>query len=225
MQLEVLVTDAAEAVTAQQAGATRIELVSDREKGGLTPAAHTIQAAVNAVSIPIHAIVRPHDNGFVYDRAQRKEILAGAARLRDLGACGIVFGVLDRMAHVDVEFVQEVVGVSRLPMTFHRAFDATPSLSASYATLAAIEGVARVLTSGGAHSAWEGRVLLRELCCGNTAPSIIAGGGIDGSNLQELLQFTGLREVHVGNGARSGGRLDARKIEQMARLLHARNQR
>lgn len=220
MHLEVLVTDAAEAVTAQQAGATRLELVRAPERGGLTPQIHTVHSVTNAVSIPVNVIVRPHDDGFVYDRTQRREILGTAARLRDAGASGIVFGALERSGHIAGDFVREVVTVARLPMTFHRAFDATPSLSASYTTLAGVEGVERVLTSGGAEAAWEGRFWLRELCCGNTLPYILGGGAITSDNVEELVRFTGLREIHVSRGARSNGSLDAGKIERLARLLN-----
>ncbi|HEV3152788.1 MAG TPA: copper homeostasis protein CutC [Candidatus Baltobacteraceae bacterium] len=219
MHLEVLVTDSAEAVTAQQAGATRLELVSEMERGGLTPPPQTVQSVVHSVTIPVHVIVRPHDDGFVYDRAQRQAILRNAARLRDLGVSGVAFGALDAAGHVDTEFVQEVLSVSRLPMTFHRAFDSTPSLSASYATLAAIEGVERVLSAGGADNAWDGRYWLRELCCGNTTPHILGAGAIDSQNVEALIGFTGLREVHVGRGARTDGSLDAGKIERIARLM------
>lgn len=219
MHLEVLVTDAAEAVTAQQAGATRVELVSEPDLGGLTPEPHTVRSVTNAVSIPVNVIVRPHDDGFVYKRSQRRAILQTAARLHELGASAIVFGALDESGRIEAEFVREVLTVSCLPMTFHRAFDATSNLSASYTALAAIDGVERVLTTGGAADAWEGRFRLRELCCRNTTPFILAGGAITLENAGELVRFTGLREIHVGRGARTNGRLDAQKIQQLARSM------
>lgn len=225
MQLEVLVTDAVEAVVAQLAGATRVELVKDPDCGGLTPSFQTIKAVTQAVSIPVHVIVRPHGNGFNYDRAQRQTILGCAARLRELGAAAVVFGALDAAGRIAAEFVREVLSSSGLPMTFHRAFDQTPSLSAGYAALSEIPGVERVLTAGGAPSAWDGRFWLRELCGGETRPSILAAGAIDAENLQWLVRFTGLREIHVGRGVRTDGALDAKKIEQLVRLLKRRNHR
>ena len=225
MQLEVIVTNAQEALAAQNAGATRVELVSDWQRGGLTPQARTVAAVARAVSLPVYTIVRPTDNGFVYDRTQRSAILESAATMRDLGASGVVFGALDPSRHIDVDFVKEVLSESRLPMTFHRAFDGTPNLSASYASLAEIEGVERVLTAGGAGSAWEGRFWLRELCCGNTIPWILGAGAIDAENLAGLIRFTGLREIHVGGGVRTEGTLDAGKIEKLAHLLHLSGRR
>jgi copper homeostasis protein len=219
MQLEVVVTNASEAVSAQQAGASRVELVAEFARGGLTPDDRTIDKAVQAVSIPVHVMVRPHDDGFTYDAKSRNNILDAAARLRDLGAAAIVFGALDDRGRVAVDFVKEVGSVARLPITFHRAFDATHNLSASYAALAGIPRVQRVLTAGGASSAWDGRKWLRELSYGNTIPSVIACGDIHAGNVHDIMRFAGVREVHVGRGARTDGKLDPSKIEQLAALL------
>lgn len=220
MQLEVVVVDAAEARTAQHAGASRVELVTQIEHGGLTPSEETIEAVVHAVSIPVHVIVRPHSNGFVYDAAARNGILHTARRLRDLGVTALVFGALDERSHVAAAFIQEVAAAGRLPMTFHRAFDAAHNLSAAYATLAGIPRVERVLTSGGATCAWDGRRWLRELSYGNTVPTVVACGDIHLGNLCDVVRFARVREVHVGRGARTGGALDPKKIEQLAALLY-----
>ena len=219
MQLEVIATGAAEAAAAQQAGATRVELVSGRDKGGLTPSEAEIAAVTRAVRIPVNVMLRPHDAGFVYDGPQQKVILRSAARMRDLGASAVVFGALDRTGHIDAALVREVLSASGLPMTFHRAFDAAPSLTAAYKTLSAIEGVTRVLTSGGAASAWEGRLCLRELCRAGGVPSVLAAGSVGIANLVPLLQATGVREVHVGSAACTGGSVDPSKVARLAQLL------
>jgi copper homeostasis protein len=220
MQLEVVVTDAPEALIAQHNGASRIELVADLDRGGLTPDASLIESVTRAVSIPVHVMLRPHDNGFAYGSSDRQAIMEDAARMYDLGASAIVFGALDERGRVAVGFVEEVLGAGRLPMTFHRAFDVTPNLSATYATLAGIPGVERVLTAGGATTAWEGRVWLRELCCGNTVPAVLGAGAIDASNVLELVRFTGLHEVHVGSGARTDGQIDGGKIARLTSLFN-----
>ena len=220
MQLEVVVRDASEAIEAQRAGASRVELVADFEHGGLTPDTQLVESVVGALSIPVHVMLRPHDNGFSYSEKDRHAIVRDASRMRELGASALVFGALDKRAHVAVDFVREVLDAGRLPLTFHRAFDATPSLSGAYATLAGIVGVERVLTAGGAPTAWEGRTWLRELCYGNTLPTVLGAGSIDAGNLQDLVHFTRLREVHVGQGARTDGKIDPRKIERMVALLN-----
>jgi copper homeostasis protein len=219
MQLEVVVTDAIEARAAQDGGAARVELVAELERGGFTPPDRTIAEVVDAVTIPIHVILRPHDDGFVYSASERDGILRDASRLRDLGASAVVFGALDHRGHVAIDLVRDVAATARLPLTFHRAFDHVHALSAAYAVLAALPQVARVLTAGGASTAWEGRSLLRELSYGNTAPVVIAAGGIDSNNVSRIVEFSRVREVHVGRGARIDGRVDAGRVRQLAALL------
>jgi copper homeostasis protein len=220
MQLEVVVADAAEAVEAQRAGASRIELVAEMDRGGVTPDRKTVESVARAVSIPVHVMVRPYANGFVYDASARQSILESAARMRDLGAAAIVFGALDDRRRVARQLVEEVLAVSYLPMTFHRAFDFTPVLTAAYATLSNIRGVDRVLSAGGQGTAWEGRESLRELGAGNSLPTVTAAGAIDETNVEQLVRFTRLREVHVMSGARTGGRVDVQKIARLAELMN-----
>ena len=220
MQLEVVVADAAEAVEAQRAGASRLELVADMDCGGVTPDHKTIDSVTRAVSIPVHVMIRPHANGFVYDASARENILQSASRMRDLGAAAIVFGALDDRRRVAGQFVKEVLHASALPMTFHRAFDTAQVLTGAYATLSAIRGVERVLTAGGSGTAWEGRESLRELGAGNSLPTVTAAGAIDSNNVEELVRYTHLREIHVMSGARTNGRVDPQKIARIAELMN-----
>lgn len=219
MQLEVVVTDAFEATQAQSAGASRIELVANLEAGGTTPDAVVVDAVTRSVAIPVHVMVRLGRNGDSYTEAELDRMCQDAARMRQLGADAIVFGALDKRRHVAVQAVRDILSAARLPVTFHRAFDASANLTGAYATLAGIEGVRRVLTSGSGKTAWEGRVSLQELACGNTVPTVIAAGGIDADNIAGVVQFTGVREVHVGRGARTGRAIDPQKIERLNRLL------
>jgi copper homeostasis protein len=219
MQLEVVVTDAGDARAAQQGGATRVELVRDLESGGLTPDDHVIASVAESITIPLHVILRPHDNGFVYSARQQEHLVQQASRMRALGATALVFGALDETGHVAVDVVDEVASSAQLSLTFHRAFDAVHTLSAAYAVLAGIPQVERVLTAGGAPSAWEGRERLRELSYGNTAPTVVAAGGILAENVSDLIAFSRVREVHVGRGARSNGRVDSRKVAHLVELL------
>lgn len=219
MRLEVVVTDTSEAVVAEKAGASRVELVREFTRGGLTPDDRTIESVITAVSIPVHVMIRPHDNGFVYDAEQKKEILNAAARMRGLGVSAVVFGALDERGHVASALVKDVASAAALPLTFHRAFDQIVMFSAAYALLSGLAGVERVLTSGGGTNAWDGRERLRELCYGNTAPTVIAAGKIEATYVSDLMEYTSAKEVHVGTGVRTDGKLDGRKVEQIAELV------
>ncbi|MGZ3516623.1 MAG: copper homeostasis protein CutC [Vulcanimicrobiaceae bacterium] len=214
IKLEVIVTNAEEARLAAAAGADRLELVSAMDRGGLTPDLRTVEAVVAAVSIPIHAIVRIHDRGFVYDSHEHMRHVEDARRIGQLGVAAIVFGALDDNGMPDLASVREVAGAAKKSVTFHRAFDESTDMRAAYDLLACEVSIARVLTSGQARTAWEGRTLLRDLV-DRHGPKVLPGGGITIENAGDLVRETHVDEVHVGSGARTGARLDPQKIERL----------
>jgi copper homeostasis protein len=114
------------------------------------------------------------------------------------GASGFVLGVLDGHAGIDIPAVAELVDAAgSRPVTFHRAFDAVQDRLRALERLEA-SGVRRVLTSGGAATAWEGRDELRRLVgAGCPGITILAGGRVRGDHVRELVTRTGVREVHA----------------------------
>lgn len=82
-------------------------------------------------------------------------------------------------------------------MTFHRAFDETPDLDAALDDL--IEaGAARVLTSGGVATAFDGAARLAALVRrAADRIAILAGGGVRAHNVTAVVRATGVREVHM----------------------------
>jgi copper homeostasis protein len=217
--LEVIVTDADEARRAAAAGADRLELVAAFERGGLTPSLATVAAVARAVTIPVHVMLRPHDRGFRYGAGELATDCALAGQLRDTGAAAIVYGALDAEGRVDLASVADIAASARIPLTFHRAFDEARDPDEAHAELATLPAVTRVLTSGQAPDAWTGRDVLRRLIERGRPPALLPGAGISARNVVALVRATGAREVHVGNGARTDGRIDPHKIQQLTELL------
>jgi len=59
-------------------------------------------------------------------------------------------------------------------------------------------GINRILTSGQAKAAWEGRKLLGELVrAAGDRIVVMAGGAIDEPHVAELIAETGVREIHL----------------------------
>ena len=54
------------AVTAQRQGADRIELCAAPKEGGLTPSYGVLKSAREAVTVPVHPIIRPRGGDFCY---------------------------------------------------------------------------------------------------------------------------------------------------------------
>jgi copper homeostasis protein len=139
-----------------------------------------------------------------------------AARM--LGADGVVIGALTRDARIDVERVKMLVaGAAELPVTFHRAFDLSRDLDESMEALKQ-SGVSRVLTSGGAPKAIDGVARIAALVARwSNEVEVMAGGGIREENVREIIDRTGVHEVHT-----SGTRLARTRMDPSADAIRLR---
>lgn len=205
--VELCVDDLDGALVADREGADRIELCADLLEGGTTPSMGTILAVLDAVErVGVQIIVRPRGGDFVYSEAEvdvmcrdLRAIAAAAAGART--PVGVVVGALTDEGEVDAVVLRRLIDAAApLPVTFHKAFDATSDLLAAYDVLAAA-GVERVLTSGGPHPALQGVEVLAELVRWSraepTAPTVLVGGSVRPANVREILAATGASEVHL----------------------------
>lgn len=219
-QLEVIVTGVDEALAAVAGGADRVELVAERACGGLTPELETVEAVLAAVSIPVHVIARPHDGGFIYRGGDKAALLRDVTAVAALRPAAIVAGAIDERAGIDIPLLREILDATNgIPMTFHRAFDELADLSAGYEVLAAFPKVTRVLTSGGAANAWDGRAAIAALVAKRNGPIVLPGTGIDARIARAMLEATGAKEIHVGNGACTNGIVSAHKVAAIKEAL------
>jgi copper homeostasis protein len=194
--LEVCIDSLAGLRAAVEGRPGRLEVCSRLDLDGLTPTDELLTAAVGS-GIECVAMVRPRAGGFVYDTGEVERMIESIEHARSLGARGIVLGALTQEGDVDRDVVREwVERAAPLPVTFHRAFDVARDKSAALEVLVEI-GVKRVLTSGGARSALEGKDVLRALVSQSRGRiTIVAGGGVRIGNAQEIVRASGVREIH-----------------------------
>lgn len=197
--IEVCVGSVADVRAAAAAGADRVELCGALELGGLTPSLGLVETVLATTRLPVIAMLRPRAGGFAYDRDEFNAILADATRFLDLGAAGIVFGVLDRGGEIDAGRCREIVDLAAGAQTvFHKAFDFVCDQRAALETLCEL-GCTRVLTSGGQPSALAGAAALRDLItAAGDRITVMTGGGLNAANVGEVIAVTGCREIHVG---------------------------
>lgn len=187
------------AVTAQNQGADRIELCAAPKEGGLTPSYGVLKSARQAVTVPVHPIVRPRGGDFCYTADEFSAMLEDIALIRDLGFPGLVTGLLDEDGNIDVPRMHQVMAAAKgMAVTFHRAFDMCKDPLQAFDTLGEL-GVARILTSGQRSSAEKGLKLITELKAHSGVPIIMAGAGVRASNL-ELFLDAGVKELHSSAG-------------------------
>ena len=196
--LELCIGSAEDAMIAQQAGADRVELCSALMLGGLTPSAGMIREVKATVDIPFVAMVRPRGGGFLYSDSDFSVMQRDAEAALELGADGIVFGILTESGEIDFRRNGRLVELARdKQIVFHRAFDVVPNPQVALEQLIDL-GVTRVLTSGQEDNAYNGAALIRELieqAVGRI--EILPGGGIDRFNLDDVLARTGCQQVHI----------------------------
>ena len=188
----------AEAVQAAEAGATRLEVCACMSEAGTTPSIGLITAVVERVNVPAFVMIRPRGGDFMFDESELDVMRRDIAAAKSAGAKGIVSGVLETGCAIDREATKSLVDAAGpLPFTFHRAFDLAPELERALDVLRSI-GVNRVLTSGGASSAMVGADAIARLSRrAGAALTIVAGGGVRADHVAELVQRSGVTEVHA----------------------------
>ena len=194
--VEACCESVADAVLAESGGADRIELCEDLAVGGCSPRPALLEEVLAAVTLPVMVMVRPRPGGFVYSTREQDRIIKEAAALVGSGASGIVVGALRPDGGLDEGLLRSVVeAASGLPVTCHKAFDEARDLMEALDSCRSC-GIARVLTSGGAARALEGRRVLAALRRSG-GPVILAGGGVRADHVRSLVEETGVAEVHA----------------------------
>ena len=184
-------------IAARDGGADRIELCSALSEDGLTPSHGLLQEAILQSGLPVHGLVRPRGGDFVYSAAEIAVMERDILHMRELGAAGIVLGLLKSDGTVDVDATRRLVELARpLKVTFHRAFDGTPSLTDALEDVIAAD-CDRVLTSGGRPDAVQGAdILARLVVQAGERIEVAIGGGLRLANAAELALRTGASSFH-----------------------------
>ena len=197
--VEICVDSLESAIAAERGGAKRVELCASLAEGGVTPSAGMIATTRKKISIGLHVMIRPRAGDFCYTADEFEVMRRDVLMAKQLGADGVVFGLLDADANIDVPRTRALVDFAKpLQTTYHRAFDMSADLVLSLQHVAET-GADRILTSGGATTAIEGTATLRNLVeAANGRVIIMACGGIDHQNVQSVLKKTSVREIHVG---------------------------
>lgn len=197
MQIEVCAYSLASCLTAQRAGASRIELCGGLPEGGTTPSAGLVQLARQELNIPLYVMIRPRGGDFLYTESEFMVMQADIRLAKAAGADGVVLGILQADGTVNEEQTSQLVELAHpLPVTFHRAFDMTRDpLEALEAVIRT--GAVRILTSGLHQTAEAGLPILKQLveqAAGRI--EIMAGAGVGAQNAQSLIN-AGVDALHL----------------------------
>lgn len=185
------------ALSAQLAGADRVELCENLAVGGTTPSYGTIKACVEKLRIPAFVMIRPRGGDFCYSAQEIAIMETDIVVCKQLGVPAVVLGLLTPDGQIDEAHTARLITLARpMQVTFHKAFDELPDPSEGLETLIRL-GVDRILTSGAKPTAREGAPLLNQLTeQANGRIILVAAGRVTAENLPELSRLIRACEFH-----------------------------
>jgi len=219
MQTEICCNSVLSARNAKAGGAYRIELCQALGEGGTTPSAGAIEYCVKELNLQTRVLIRPRGGDFVYDAEEFRLILREIELAHKFGAHAVVVGFLDANGDIDTAKTREAVRAAEgLSVTFHRAFDECRAPRTALEQIIDC-GCNKLLTSGCAATAMEGKETIKELLKqAGSRIDIIAAAGITADNVGQLVRETGIYEVH-GSLKHTVGGLTCTDREQVREFM------
>lgn len=197
MNLEIIGFNIESCVTAQEGGASRIELCAGPGEGGTTPSYAFIKSARENLHIQLYVMIRPRGGDFLFSDEDFRLMKKDIEVCKQFNCDGIVTGILTKDGKVDKKRSKELIEVA-YPMeaTFHRAFDRVKDPFESLEDIIEL-GFERILTSGLQPKATDGAQLLSQLIKQSDGRiSIMPGSGITSQNIISIAETTGATEFH-----------------------------
>lgn len=195
--LETIAFNIQSCITAQAAGAQRIELCDNPLEGGTTPSYGFIKAARKVLTIDLFSIIRPRGGDFLYTNEEFEIMKTDIKVCKELGCDGVVFGILKDDATIDKPRCKILVQIAYpMSITFHRAFDRVTDPSQALEDVIECK-FERILTSGFHPTAMDGLENLKKLIqLADERIIIMPGSGVRAANIGELAEATAAVEFH-----------------------------
>lgn len=195
--LEVCANSFASAKEAENGGAIRVELCENMAEGGTTPSYAQIKLCKIRLKLQVWPIIRPRGGDFLYTDDEFELMKEDINLCKSLNCDGAVTGILLANGQIDLKRCAELIELAHpMPLAFHRAFDMALDLNKALEDLIEL-GFVRVLTSGGANTAYNGIPIIAELVKqAQGRIEIMPGAGINPENILTIKQKTGAQVFH-----------------------------
>lgn len=196
--LEVCVDSVESAMNSVNGGCNRLELCSNLIIGGTTPSKALYEEVRKYCNTKIHVLIRPRFGDFLYSDYEYEIIKQEVTMFRDLGADGIVIGILKADGSLDIQKMEELIQLAAgIPIILHRAYDVCKD---PYATLEQAKelGIHTILTSGQRNTCIEGKDLIAELVKqSNGIIDILVAGGVNAEVITQMYPDTKATSYHM----------------------------
>ena len=195
-KLEIACFNLESALVASKSEADRVELCADVSAGGITPTLIDIKALRKETEKEIMIMIRPRGGDFCYSDEEFEQMKSEIILIKNFRVDGFVFGILNKKNEIDFERNQELIELAKpFSCTFHRAFDRTSDIENSLKTVIKL-GFKTILTSG-ANNVNDGKQTLKTLVKkAKNRITIMPGGGLRSTNIQEIDSFTNATYFH-----------------------------
>ena len=196
--LEVCADSVESVLAAEKGGADRIELCGNVVIGGSTPSESLYREIRKHSDIKIHALIRPRFGDFCYTEYEFDIIRSEVRRFRELGAQGVVIGMLKPDGSLDVKHLERLMEEAEgMSVTLHRAFDVCRDPEEALEQAVSL-GFNTILTSGQRNNCVDGSGLLAELVKKSAGRiHIMAGAGVNADAVSSIYEKTGITDYHM----------------------------
>ncbi|MDI7818237.1 copper homeostasis protein CutC [Clostridioides difficile] len=221
--LEIIGMTVEDAKIIEDCGADRIELVSALTEGGLTPSFGLIERVVNSVKIPVNVMIRHHAKSFTYSEEDTTIMQKDISIIKDIGANGVVFGMLDKNNNIDEKNLNVLLECcDNLDVTFHRAIDES-SIMDSIKILKDYNKITNILTSGGKGNIVDNIQTINNMILNSNHIKILLGGGLNFNNIEKIKELTKASNFHFGTAIRINNSpfedIDKQKLKQLVNII------
>ena len=222
--LEIIGMSVEDAIAIEKCGADRIELVSALTEGGLTPSFGLIESVVDKVKIPVNVMIRHHAKSFVYSDEDINIMIKDIEKVKEIGANGVVFGMLDEKNNIREEQLITLLEAAKgLDVTYHRAIDETNVID-SIKILSKYEYITNVLTSAGKGNIENNIEKIKEMKKNAGSINILLGGGLNFENIDRIKNLTNNKDFHFGTAIRVDknpfGEIDEAKLRKLVEIIN-----
>lgn len=198
MKLEICVDSYESFINAKEAGANRVEICSCLDLDGISPSVGLVSKIAGDKNIEKVVMIRPRPYDFSYNDEEFEMMKEEIRIYKDFDIDGFVFGLLKKDGRIDIARTKDLVELSRpKEAIFHRAFDYSKDGEEVIDDLIKI-GIKRILTSGKSPTAIEGIELLSRINRKyGKQIEIMAGSGVNYSNIKEIYRKSGIENFHM----------------------------
>lgn len=196
--LESCVDSVESAMNAAAGGANRLELCANLVIGGTTPSPKLFEEIRKLCDVKIHVLIRPRFGDFCYSHYECTIIRQEVEMFRELGADGVVIGVLKPEGTLNGGVMEGLIGAAgAMSVTLHRAFDVCRDPWETFQQAKEL-GVHTILTSGQKDHCLAGKELIRDLVCqAGDSMDILVAGGVSAEVIEQMRPFTKATSFHM----------------------------